>query len=154
MLVKECKGNMKDHAISPSEGSPLHIWVPCNGVVQSKHSEWERTQTKTDMRTDIWDILFHFTKCTLLNCACIEKKEGREGKTDKLLRTPYNHWSMHGLNQRNLQMLTAFTDINFSYVNSFRILHNKKKLWKFSKKKDMVNRTPSIVIHVNNISTY
>lgn len=82
------------------------------------------------------------------------KKEGREGKTDKLLRTPYNYWSMHGLNQCDLQMLTAFTDIKFSYVNSFRIFHNKKKLWKFSKKKDMVNRTPSIVIHVNNILTY
>lgn len=82
------------------------------------------------------------------------KKEGREGKTDKLLRTPYNHWSMHGLNQCNLQMLTAFTDINFSYANSFIIFHNEKKLWKISKKKDMINRTPSIVKPVNNILKY
>lgn len=105
----------------------------------------------------IWEQTFetfYFTKCTLLNCACIEKKEGREGKTDKLLRTPYNHWSMHGLNQCNLQMLTAFTHINFSYTNSFIIFHNKKKLWKFSKKKDMINRTPSIVVQVNNILKY
>lgn len=88
MLVKICKGNMRDHAISPSEGSPFHIWVPCNEVVQSKHSEWEKTQTKTDMRTNIWDILFHFTKCTFLNCACIEKRKGgKERQT--------SYWGYH-----------------------------------------------------------
>lgn len=135
---------MKDHAMSPSEGSPFHIWVPCNEVVQSKHSEWGKD---TDQNQYENRHLRHFISFYQMHSPKLRlywKKEGREGKTDKPLRTPYNHWSMHGLNQRNLQMLTAFTDTNFSYVNNFRIFHNKKKLWKFLKKKDTVNRTPSI----------
>lgn len=125
---------MKDHAIFPfwresiSHMSSLQWSGAKQAFRMRKDTEQDRYENR-HLRHFISFYQMHSPKLRLY-----WKKEGREGKTDKLLRIPYNHWSMHGLNQNNLQMLTAFTDINFSYVNNFRIFHNKKKLWKFSKK--------------------
>lgn len=110
-------------------------WVPCNEVVQSKHSEWGKDTDQNQYENRHLRHFISFYQKHSPKLRLYWKKERREGKTDKPLRTPYSHWSMHGLNQCNLQMPTAFTDTNFSFVNNFRIFHNKRNYEFFQSKR-------------------
>lgn len=116
------------------------IWGPCNEVVGSRHSEWNTyVWDKTDERKQLRDW-YNFTlkgsqMPTLKQLLYFkgEKQPQTKEKTDRLLRSPYNYWSMHGLYQSNLSIFTALMDTIIPFPIIKCIVFPKGNCWNYQK---------------------